>query len=112
MEIKEIKPMSNRGGPRSGAGRKKGSVTKHRKIAAEATMRAIGSEMTPLEFLLTVMRTDEDKSRQLDAAKAAAPYVHARLSSVEMNATVDVAQEDRLSVLERRANGSASPVHQ
>jgi hypothetical protein len=104
--------MSNRGGSRSGAGRKKGSVTAHRKLANEATVRAVGNDVTPLEYLLAVMRTDSDDARRLDAAKAAAPYVHPKLSSVEMNANVDISQEDRLSLLERRANGSAAAYSQ
>ena len=39
--------------------------------------------VTPLEYLLTVMRTSDDEARQLDAAKAAAPYVHARLANID-----------------------------
>lgn len=82
--------MSNRGGARPNAGRKKGSVAKHRKLANEATIRAVGSEMTPLEFLLHVMRDDEeDDGRRLDAAKAAAPFVHPKLSSVDAKLDVD-----------------------
>jgi hypothetical protein len=39
-----------------------------------------------LEFLLSVMR-DENREfpMRLDAAKAAAPYVHARLASTELS---------------------------
>lgn len=84
-----------RGGRRPGAGRKKGSVAKHRKLAAEATLKAVGNEMTPLEYLLGVMRNDPDEARRLDAAKAAAPYVHPRLSSIEgaMNLRVSKHEE-------------------
>jgi hypothetical protein len=41
---------------------------------------------TPLEYLVSVY-TDEDNplNVRLDAAKAAAPYVHPRLSSVEVS---------------------------
>jgi len=41
--------------------------------------------MSPLDFLLTAMRDDEREFNvRLDAAKAAAPYLHARLSAVEV----------------------------
>ena len=49
-----------------------------------ATKTAMGGEM-PLDHLLFVMRDpSEDKRVRLDAAKAAAPYCHARLSSTEL----------------------------
>ena len=72
----------SRGGARPGAGRKPGSVTRRtREIAEQAAVQGI----TPLEFLLQAMR---DESREfpvrLDAAKAAAPYVHAKLAAVEV----------------------------
>ena len=69
-----------RGGKREGAGRKNGSVTKRTREIAEA---AIADGLTPLEYLLSVMTKDEDAARRLDAAKAAAPYVHPRLAAVE-----------------------------
>lgn len=82
--------MSARGGARPGAGRRKGSVAKHRKLANEATQQAIGTGETPLAFLLAFMRDPgkPDKDR-LAAATAAAGYVHPKLSSVEVQAEVD-----------------------
>jgi hypothetical protein len=71
-----------RGGVREGAGRKAGSASKLDQEARAAVMAS--GEETPLEFLLRTMRTSEDPARQLDAAKAAAPYVHARLANVEV----------------------------
>lgn len=88
---------NGRGGARKGAGRKVGSATrKTREIADKAAEGGI----TPLEFMLRIMRTEpgddvEDPrvladllGMRFEAAKAAAPYVHPRLTSVEMNATV------------------------
>lgn len=72
----------SRGGKREGSGRKPGSTTKLDREAREKVLT--GSEETPLDFLLRVMRTSADEHRQLDAAKAAAPYVHARLSTVDL----------------------------
>ncbi len=40
----------------------------------------------PLDYLLSIMRDEsEDKRERLDAAKAAAPYCHARLRSTEVS---------------------------
>jgi hypothetical protein len=69
------------GGPRSGSGRKKGSPNK---LAAEAVeeavdrvKKAMGEGFTPLEHLLFVMRDEQNEvGVRLEAAKAAAPYVH------------------------------------
>lgn len=87
-----------RGGKRPGAGRKPGSLNK---ATAEQRQAVLESGMSPLDYLLTVMR-DEDQApdARRDAAKAAAPYVHPRLSSVEMNAKVQTSHEDALSELE------------
>jgi hypothetical protein len=42
--------------------------------------------MTPLDYLLSIMRDENEDGRQrIDAAKAAAPYCHARLSSTEVS---------------------------
>jgi hypothetical protein len=90
-----------RGGRREGAGRKPGSVTK---IDHEARQKARVGGLTPLEYLLSIMRDEsEDKRERLDAAKAAAPYCHARLSSTELSGpnkgpieTREVSEEARL----------------
>jgi hypothetical protein len=70
-----------RGGKRDGAGRKAGSLTKRTRQVAEGV---IGEGQTPLEYMLGVMR-DPTKEHALraDMAKAAAPYVHARLAAIE-----------------------------
>lgn len=87
-----------RGGKREGAGRKPGVPNKATQEQREAIA---ASGMTPLEYLLSVMRDEtEEKDARRDAAKAAAPYVHPRLSSVEMNANVAVSHEDALGELE------------
>ena len=80
-----------KGGKRLGAGRKKG-VPYRASAAREAAIAASG--LTPLDYMLSTMR-DETKpiALRLDMAKAAAPYVHPRLASVEQAVQVDV--EDR-----------------
>lgn len=67
-----------KGGARPGAGRPKGAKAK---LTEEAIVRAAskGDGVLPLEFLLEVMRDqNNDQAVRIDAAKAAAPYVHAR----------------------------------
>jgi len=96
-------PRPNNGGARTGSGRKVGAATKKTREIAD-NLAADGG-ITPLEYLLQVMRTtDEDlttqhESGEIDtatymvklkanmdrrdnAAEKAAPYLHARLSSV------------------------------
>ena len=72
-----------RGGKREGAGRKAGVPNKRTAAIQQAVEQ---SGMTPLEYLLSVMRdVGEEPRARLAAAQAAAPYVHAKLSSVEMS---------------------------
>lgn len=94
----------NNGGARKGAGRKKGAATtKTREIADKL---AADGELTPLEYLLGVMRETpatikaqyeageldaveyavkltELTKRRDNAAEKAAPYIHPRLASIE-----------------------------
>lgn len=81
---------ATRGGKRPGSGRKKGSATKKTREIAD---RAAEEGITPLEYMLNVMRQDsahEDprieiarEAMRFEAAKAAAPYMHPRLAAVE-----------------------------
>jgi hypothetical protein len=84
-----IKPR--KGGRRPGAGRKPGVRNKR----TEATVKAIEqSGMTPLDFMLSIMRGEHPEgaepaqvvaweSMRFEAAKAAAPYVHPKLANIE-----------------------------
>lgn len=88
-----------RGGKREGAGRKPGSATKRtREIADDAAAEGV----TPLEYLLSVLRDERmTLESRFEAAKAAAPYVHPRLSAVDMNANVkQIPHEEALGELE------------
>ena len=69
------------GGQRPGAGRPKGA---HNKRTTEQAEAVAATGMTPLEYLTSVYQDiDQDEGKRIDAAKAAAPYVHAKLSSIE-----------------------------
>lgn len=70
-----------KGGKRPGAGRKAGVPNKR---TAEIQKAVEESGQTPLDYMLSVMRdTEQDEFRRLQAANMAAPYVHAKLSSVD-----------------------------
>ena len=81
-----------RGGKRPGAGRKAGAATKRTREIAD---KLAGSGVTPLDVMLARMKgqaldgigsiTDE----QFQAAVAAAPYIHPRLSSVDSTVKSD-----------------------
>lgn len=89
--------MSSHGGSRPGSGRKPGGANKIDKEAREA---ALASGQTPLDFMLEVMRDEsEERAKRLDAAKAAAPYLHAKLSSVELSGGLDHRHESLLEQL-------------
>lgn len=71
----------SRGGKRENAGRKLGAVAK---VTAEARKKALAEGISPLEYMLKVMRNAKlDAKRRDDMAKAAAPFVHAKLASME-----------------------------
>lgn len=65
-----------RGGARPGAGRKIGQATK---MNAQAKKAALAGGITPLQYMLNVMRNSRaDTKRRDDMAKAAAPFCHTR----------------------------------
>ena len=69
------------GGARPGAGRKPGAATKMNEKARE---QAAQGGLMPLEYMLRVLRDESQEAAvRMDAAKASAPYVHAKLASVE-----------------------------
>lgn len=76
-----------RGGLRPGGGRPKGSRNKKTLAQVEAVE---ASGLTPLEFMLSVLRdVEQAKDVRLDAAKAAAPYVHPKLANIELSGNDD-----------------------
>lgn len=74
-------------------GRPKGKLnqaTVRRKAIAERVEKDLAKKKaTPLEIMARVMNGDLSVTEmQFEAAKAAAPYIHPKLSAVQMNATV------------------------
>lgn len=82
-----------KGLPRTG-GRQKGTPNK---VTLERESIIAASGLTPLEWMLSVLRDIEQPiDRRDDMAKAAAPYVHPRLSSVEANITGELTLRSKL----------------
>jgi len=71
----------SKGGKRTGAGRPKGAVNQR----TRTYQRNIeNSGMTPLEYMLRVMRNSRAPAKRRDwAAATAAPYIHPRLQTVQ-----------------------------
>ena len=79
----EKQSSNSKGGARLGAGRKKGEPNR-RTIETQAKAQEGG--IMPLDYMLSVMRNEfEEPKARLAAAQASAPYVHARLSNVEVS---------------------------
>ena len=77
------------GGARPGAGRPRGAKTKAT-VAKAAEIAASG--LTPLDFMLGILRNEENAIEQrFEAAKQAAPYVHPKLAAT----TLDLGEETR-----------------
>jgi|SRR6476660_2114148 len=71
-------------------GRKKGSLNK---VSSEMKVAIAASGETPLEYMLRVMRdATADTHRRDDMAKAAAPYIHPRLASLEQSVETETVQ--------------------
>jgi hypothetical protein len=76
-------------------GRKRGSLNKKTILRAQT---AENQGLSPLEFLLSVVRDQtKDVAVRLDAAKCAAPYVHARRQTQTVQTgpiKIEIARED------------------
>jgi hypothetical protein len=70
-------------------GRQKGTKNKHKAVAelmGDVVVQSAMSGETPLEYMLRIMRdANQEDARRDNMARAAAPYVHARLAATEVN---------------------------
>lgn len=79
-------------------GRIKGVPNKASAAKAEAVA---ASGLTPLDYMLAVMRDETIAvDRRDDMAKASAPYVHPKLAAVEHSGSVTLNHENALDELE------------
>ena len=76
-----------------------GSKNRRTLARARAERRTIAAGLTPLEYMLETMRDESlDKAERMDAAKAAAPFVHARLQATTID---DKRAPERLSTSDK-----------
>lgn len=88
-----------RGGKREGAGRKPGSKNRLDEVQRNS-VAATGT--TPLAYMIAVMRDPNAPiARRDEMAKAAAPYMHARLASIEQTTPPPDVSGNQVSALER-----------
>ena len=82
----------------SNAGRKPGTLNRFNR---ELLVRAIEGGKLPLDYMLEIMRDQSlDTRLRIDAAKAAAPCVHQKLSAIPVDlATPAVIHEELLKTL-------------
>ena len=75
------------GGRRPGAGRKRGGINKRpakSRLVNEAAVAAAETGISPVEYMLAVMRDPNAEADRRDRmAAAVAPYVHPRLAQIE-----------------------------
>lgn len=91
-----------RGGQRRGAGRKKGATSQKTKERLAMAEKAIGDGITPLAYMLQIMNDQAaDPQRRDDMARAAAPFVHPRLTSIDGDLNLNIRKhEEALDALE------------
>jgi hypothetical protein len=94
-----------KGLPKTG-GRQSGVANKRTREIADAAIR---EGLTPLEYMLAVLRDENaDPERRDEMAKAAAPYLHPRLAAIEAKLSVAVDHEAALDQLEASPPGAAT----
>jgi hypothetical protein len=95
------------GGRREGSGRPKGSLSK-RSIAAIEAVAERWPDWSPLNHFAEVANNAELAVEiRLDAAKAAAPYVHPRPKGIELDADAVVELEGRIAAARLMATAQA-----
>ena len=68
-------------------GRQKGT---RNKLTARREAEIAASGLTPLDYMLRILRDEnEDRCRRDEMAKAAAPYCHSRFSTVDAKVSVN-----------------------
>ena len=101
------KPSPNNRGRKPGA-RNRSTIERELRAASGVQLALDGGPL-PLDILLRVMRGDDGISdRQFAAAVAAAPYVHPKLATTTVNATVnrnarDLTDDELLAFIDSQA---------
>lgn len=80
--------MPKIGGARPGAGRPRGSVSRR---SVEVVAEALASGMTPVEFMLAIMRDESAEPKRREwAAEKVAPYLHPRPTPIDATISMDL----------------------
>jgi hypothetical protein len=102
--------MSNRGGARPGAGRKKGSLNR---ATAEARAAAAKTGEMPLDYMLRVMRDPKaSNTRRDEMARTAAPYLHPKLVATPFVPPSMVSDDNRIEVVFVDPSGNEVPFYE
>ena len=105
----------SRGGARSGAGRPAGSINRR---SAETLAEAFAEGITPVEYMLEVLRDDAaDQKRRDWAAEKAAVYLHPRPASTDRTVTIELPDTSTIAgvdqaldrIIAAMATGTVSP---
>lgn len=87
--------MGARGAPKTG-GRRAGIPNKKTQLLQDKVVKA---GLSPLEFLIQVMNdTEQTHHLRVDAAKAAAPYVHSRLAQIQVTGDPEQPLEHHITI--------------
>ena len=107
--------MSKVGGARAGAGRKKGTPNQR---TVELVAGAMSAGKTPIEFMLELMRDEQqDMKTRTWAAEKAAPFLHPRPAPIARPIVIDLPPIERAddipraisTVMEAVARGEIAP---
>ena len=98
------------------AGRPKGRKNDATLARERAARRALNNGQTPLEFFLETMRNENNEYEQrFEAAKAAAPYVHARTQAVQLETkkakSIGEVSNDELVAIAAAKKGKRATAH-
>lgn len=112
---KPVPPKPPAEGARKGAGRPLGSANKR---TLEIANKAAEQGITPLEVMINVMRKHYDAREfpeAVDVAVKAAPYLHSKLSSVDLKTTVkktvtEFTRDELLAIIANGGRGGDGPV--
>lgn len=95
-----------RGGKRPGAGRKQGQVADKTKLRVAVAEKALQEGISPLDYLLSILRdAEQGQAARFAAAKEAAPYIHPRLAAVDHSGSMSITtQEQAMAEIEQAAS--------
>ena len=102
--------MSNRGGARPGAGRKKGSLNR---ATADARAAAAKTGELPLDYMLRIMRDPKaSNTRRDEMARTAAPYLHPKLVATPFVPSPMVSDDNRIEIVFVDPSGNEVPFYE